>query len=97
MRSTLLLAACMAFVASSVSAVEVQCAKHDQMVKLLSKKYTENPVAMGTVNSERYMQLFVSSKGTWTVLITKTDGQACIAAAGENWEKISITLAGPEA
>jgi hypothetical protein len=69
-------------------AVEIQCAKHKQLVGLLAKKYQENPVAMGTVNSDRYMQLFVSAKGTWTVLMTKADGEACIVAAGQNWEKL---------
>jgi len=73
---------------SNAFAVEVQCANHNQMIGLLSKKYSENPVAMGTVNSDRFMQLFVSAKGTWTILVTKTDGQACIVAAGNNWEKL---------
>ena len=43
---------------------------------------------MGTVNEDRYMQLFVSQQGSWTILVTKTDGQACIVAAGQNWEKL---------
>ena len=53
---------------------------------------------MGTVNSDRYMQLFVSRKGTWTILVTKTDGEACIVAAGNNWEKLpSLVEADPAA
>jgi hypothetical protein len=83
--------------ASSALAVEVQCAKHKQMVGLLSKKYSENPVAMGTVNADRYMQIFVSNEGTWTVLVTKTNGEACIVAAGNNWEKLPLLLAEPAA
>ncbi len=69
-------------------ALQVQCAKHNQMVGLLSEKYSENPVAMGTVNEDRFMQLFVSSRGSWTILVTKTDGESCIVAAGHNWEKL---------
>lgn len=72
----------------SASAVQIQCAAHRQMMGLLTKKYSEAPLAMGTVNADRYMQLFVSARGTWTIVVTKTDGQACIVAAGENWEKI---------
>lgn len=78
--------------ATNVSAAQIQCAKHNQMVGLLSKKYSETPVAMGTVNEDRFMQLFVSSEGTWTILVTMTDGQACIVAAGQNWEKLPGTL-----
>jgi hypothetical protein len=85
-------AAALAFAAATPAfAVGVQCAKHDQMVGLLAKKFSESPVATGTVNDDRYMQLFVSSRGTWTILVTKTDGQACIVAAGENWEKLPAT------
>jgi hypothetical protein len=73
---------------TSAFAVGVQCAKHDQLVGMLSKKYSESPIAMGTVNEDRYMQLFVSQQGSWTILVTKTDGQACIVAAGQNWEKL---------
>ena len=84
--------------ASSAFAVPIQCAKYKQMVGLLSQKYSENPVAMGTVNSDRYMQLFVSRNGTWTILVTKTDGEACIVAAGNNWEKLpSLVEADPAA
>jgi hypothetical protein len=74
--------------ATQALAVQIQCAKHNQMVGFLAKKYQENPVAMGTVNDDRFMQLFVSPKGSWTILVTKTDGQACIVAAGQNWEKL---------
>jgi hypothetical protein len=73
---------------TSANALAIQCAKHNQMVGLLSKKYSENPVAMGTVNEDRFMQLFVSARGSWTILVTKTDGEACIVAAGQNWEKL---------
>ena len=92
------LSALMCVCGSNASAVEIQCASHKQMVGLLSKKYSENPVAMGTVNTDRYMQIFVSPKGTWTVLVTKTDGEACIVAAGNNWEKLpSLVSAEPAA
>lgn len=84
------------FVSGSASAVQIQCAAHSQMMGLLKQKYQERPLAMGTVNSDRYMQLFVSARGTWTILMTKTDGEACIVAAGENWEKIPQQTASKE-
>jgi hypothetical protein len=95
--TAVLAASTCAFVSNSF-AVEIQCASHKQMVGLLSKKYSENPIAMGTVNTDRYMQIFVSRQGTWTVLVTKTDGEACIVAAGNNWEKLpSLAKADPSA
>jgi hypothetical protein len=41
--------------APPASALQVQCAEHGQLAGMLSKKYSENPVAMGTVNNDRYM------------------------------------------
>jgi hypothetical protein len=88
--------ACLA--TTSAHALAIQCAKHSQMVGLLSKKYSEAPVAMGTVNEDRFMQLFVSRKGSWTILVTKTNGESCIVAAGQNWEKLpALAEAGPAA
>lgn len=83
-----LLAASTSVIPAKAQTRGIQCAAHKQIVTLLSKKYSEAPVAVGTVNDDRYMQLFVSSAGTWTILITKVDGQSCIVASGENWEKI---------
>jgi hypothetical protein len=92
-----LLAATAVLPVSVASAVEVQCAAHKQMVGLLSKKYREAPLAMGTVNEDRFMQLFVSDGGSWTILVTKSDGQACILAAGKNWERLPGADARPAA
>jgi hypothetical protein len=84
--------------AAEALAVQVQCAKHEFMRKLLTKKFSEEPVAIGTVNQDRFMELFVSAEGTWTVLMTQTDGQACILAAGENWESLpQMAETGPAA
>jgi hypothetical protein len=92
------LAAIICASASSALAAEVRCAEHKRLVGMLSKKYKENPVAVGTVNDDRFMQVFVSRRGTWTVLVTKTNGESCILAAGQNWEKLpTIVEADPAA
>ena len=35
-------------------------------------------------NQQSVVELFVSSKGIWTILVTLTNGMSCIAAAGHN-------------
>jgi hypothetical protein len=82
------LAAAIVSSAGSASAFEIQCAKHDQIAGRLAKKYSERPVGAGTIGDERYMQLFVSPQGSWSVVVTKTDGESCIVAAGANWESM---------
>ena len=83
-----LMAAFICAATGSAFAVEVQCAKQMLMQQLLIEKYKETPVGAGTVNQDRYMQIFVSAKGTWTILMTQTDGQSCIIASGENWDSL---------
>jgi hypothetical protein len=31
------------------------------------------------------VELFVSSAGSWTMLVTRPNGIACVAAAGQGW------------
>lgn len=70
---------------SPAPAVEF-CADRAAMVKSLSDEYREAPTALGQVNGEAVIEVFVSDKGTWTILATRTDGQSCVLSAGENWE-----------
>ena len=80
------------FSGSAFAEGDARCAAHQKMVSLLSKKYSEAPMGIGTVNQDRVMQIFVSAKGSWTIVVTKTDGLSCIVAAGQNWENIPSHL-----
>ena len=35
------------------------------------------------------IELFVSQTGSWTILLTLSNGLACITAAGEKWTDIA--------
>ena len=75
------------FAVGPVSAA-MQCASHETMIKLLAKRYSEVPKAIGLVGKKRVMEVYVSEKGTWTILVTNSGGQTCILAAGNNWEDV---------
>ena len=65
-----------------------ECGKHDKVVKFLDTKYKEQRTAIGLVAYRGVMEFFVSEKtGTWTILLTNTQGISCIVAAGESYEK----------
>lgn len=72
----------------------IQCGPHDRMIHVLGTKYREAVKADGTVSRERIMEIFVSGSGSWTVLVTDTDGLACIVAAGEDWQDVPHDLDG---
>lgn len=73
-------------VAPSQAPAQEFCAARNEMVKSLSDKYREAPAALGQVNGDAVIEVFVSEMGTWTILATGTDGKSCVVSAGENWE-----------
>lgn len=62
------------------------CANRTEMVKSLADKFKENPAAVGIINGDAVVEVFVSKNGTWTILATGTDGKSCVLSAGEGFE-----------
>jgi hypothetical protein len=71
-----------------------KCGEHDQIVKALSSKYKESRRVMGLVSTQSVMEMFMSPQGTWTMLVTNTQGESCIIAAGEAWQELEVKTAG---
>jgi len=83
--------------ASGVSAEAAVCMKHKKLVSFLSDRYSEAPRALGLVEDRGLMEVYVSNKGTWTIVMTTTKGVACILAAGDTWEENELVVSsGPE-
>lgn len=87
-------AAIVAFSAASATATE-QCAARADMIKALGEKFRENPAALGVVNPNVIVEVFVSDQGTWTILASDTRGQSCVVSVGEGWESAVTTAALP--
>jgi hypothetical protein len=62
------------------------CAKRAELVQSLSDKYKEAPTAVGQIDGTAVIEVFVSEKGSWTILATRTDGRSCVVSAGEGFE-----------
>lgn len=93
MRRLMATAACAAMALSAVPAMAAeQCAARADMVKALGEKFHENPSAVGVVNPNVVLEVFVSDKGTWTILASDTKGQSCVISVGEGWES-AMTIA----
>ena len=67
---------------------QTQCGPHARIVEVLVGKYGEAPKAIGTIDQNRFMEIYVSDAGSWTVLMTTTNGYSCIIAAGGDWEDV---------
>ena len=62
------------------------CGTRDEIVKKLSEEYKEAPQSVGLVNQDAVVEVFVSEKGSWTIIASGTDGKSCILSSGEGWE-----------
>lgn len=73
------------------------CGNRSSLVEMLINKYNETPRALGLSSSNKLaMEIYVSEKGTWTVMMTTTSGITCIMAAGNSWQQVAITPSGPQ-
>ncbi len=68
------------------------CGVRNDMVKALHEQFREEPQAMGIVDKEAVIEVFVSHTGTWTILATGTDGNSCLVASGEGWDSQKMII-----
>ena len=81
-----------ASVAGSIPASASVCMNHKTLTGYLSEKFKEEPKAVGLVEQQNLMEVFVSAKGTWTIVMTSTQGVSCIIAAGDTWEEVKLAF-----
>jgi hypothetical protein len=72
------------------------CADRDKVVERLAEKYGETLQSLGLHQNNSVLEIYASEDtGTWTILITRTDGKACLVAAGQMWEPHALPLTPP--
>jgi hypothetical protein len=82
---------------TSASAQQV-CGKRADFVTRLDATFKERPAGVGLVNNGTVIEVLTSQKGSWTILMTRTNGVSCVVASGEAWESVSKQMAaGPAA
>ncbi len=61
---------------------------HDRtaVIEQLKARYQEAPVAMGLVGDGSVLEVLAAKSGSWTILVTRPNGLACVVAAGGSWE-----------
>jgi hypothetical protein len=67
-----------------------QCGPRDKMIAQLAEKYGETQRTMGYVGPPpavtAVMETYANdATGTWTILLAKPDGTACMMASGGGW------------
>ena len=89
--SALTLAALVVSVPAAVQAQQVPrqaapCVPHEVAVEQLTTVFKEQVVGLGLgKNQQTVVELYVGGSGSWTILVTLTNGMSCIAASGQSW------------
>lgn len=61
------------------------CAERDQIAERLASAYSEQLLGAGMQSETSMFEVWASPEGTWTILLTRPDGVACVMATGTNW------------
>lgn len=81
-----LLAATLTLTAAAPSVATTTCGDHKDFVNTLAVKFQEHRLGLGLVDQSHVVELFVSKKGTWTMLLTTPAGKTCVLATGQDWQ-----------
>jgi hypothetical protein len=78
---------------ASSAPAQNQCAARNDIIRQLDTQYGEKPAAIGQVDQQSVIEVYVSDQGTWTIIVSGTDGGSCILASGEGWDSNSTMAA----
>ncbi len=91
-----LIAASVLFLSATSANAQQVCAPRDRAVVQLEKQFEENVSGRGlTLNGKKMFELFISEKGSWTMLISDPQGRSCVVASGEYWQGITALVGDP--
>jgi hypothetical protein len=92
--AAVLLAAAMAIPATDTAAAPA-CGPRSELLKQLSQRYSEAPVAVGLASDGSLIELLTSGNGaSWTLIVSQPHGPSCLIAAGESWQSLKQVAAG---
>jgi hypothetical protein len=70
----------------TLASADAICAKRDSMIERLKERFGETERGMGLSGSEAMVEVWSSKKtGTFTIVMTRPDGIACVLATGDSW------------
>ncbi|MER8447642.1 hypothetical protein NKH52_31205 [Mesorhizobium sp. M1066] len=65
------------------------CAPRPELLKQLSDRFKEAPVALGLAKNGSVIEVLTSDDGeTWTIMVSQPNGSSCLVAVGEGWEEL---------
>ncbi|MBT4703776.1 MAG: hypothetical protein HOB79_22105 [Rhodospirillaceae bacterium] len=65
---------------------QTTCFDRAKFAKEIETQHAESPVSLGLADIGAMVEIFASTKGTITILLTQPDGTRYFFAAGDYWE-----------
>jgi len=70
---------------------QMPCAPYKEVVDGLKRNHDELPAGLGDAGDGMALLLFRTPSGsTWTLVIVRPDGVACMVADGQSWSDIVV-------
>ena len=66
------------------------CGERGDILKQLEQAHAETPRALGLTTDGGVIEVLVSPRGGWTILVTYPKRPTCVIAVGEAWETLPI-------
>ena len=86
MKPTLALSAGIIALSTTAASAMPHCAERDAVIASLQDRYAERHIASGLQSDTGLLEIWASEiDGSWTVLMTRPDGQTCVVASGTHW------------
>jgi hypothetical protein len=79
----------MLFASETFAQAAVPCGDRTKLIAMLDTKYSETLSNVGVTGQSQLVEVYVSDKGSFTVVMTNNKGVSCVIAAGDSWEKLS--------
>lgn len=71
-----------------------KCGARAKMTGIITQRFKEKQFAVGWVSKSMVYEVFVSKRGSWTILATTEKGRSCVIGVGTNWSNVPLGLAG---
>ncbi len=85
-RALILSLASVCLTATGTTQAQAACLPHAEAVARLQQLHGETVTGRGLGEMGGFvLELYVSESGSWTILMTHTNGLSCIKASGQDW------------
>jgi hypothetical protein len=77
------------------AAAQEICGARADLLKELTQRYSEAPVAVGLANSGALVEILTNDNGaTWSIMVSQPNGTSCLVAAGKEWQALKPDVTG---